>query len=236
MAPPTPPPPTKKLFTLVLIHDRPNSRVLLGRKKRGIGQGNFNGFGGKIEKDRDADVISSALRELREEAGVAPDARGLSRRGVLSFHFLDTPSEVWETHLFTGEGLQGEPRETDEMEPRWFRVVPDEVPYDQMWQDDKYWLPSVLGCGGEGEEQKRKNVIGEFWVSGFLCVSPFEVDRSERIKRTNSHFCFSFSSSRPRRIKTKQFESSSGPGSKIMTKHELKVVEGEESLPPLPTW
>lgn len=170
MAPPTPPPPTKKLFTLVLIHDRPNSRVLLGRKKRGIGQGNFNGFGGKIEKDRDADVVSSALRELREEAGVAPDARGLSRRGVLSFHFLDTPSEVWETHLFTGEGLQGEPRETDEMEPRWFRVVPDEVPYDQMWQDDKYWLPSVLGCGGEGEEQKRKNVIGEFWVSGFLCV------------------------------------------------------------------
>ena len=33
-----------------------------------------------------------------------------------------------------------------------------------------------------------------------------------------------------------QFESSSGPGSKIMTKHELTIVEGEEFLPPLPTW
>ena len=192
MTPPTPPLPTKKLFTLVLIHDRPNSRVLLGRKKRGIGQGNFNGFGGKVEKDKDRDVVSSALRELvrkrrrerrretrdddalslslshthkqtqREEAGVAPDARGLSRRGVLSFHFLDAPSEVWETHLYSGEGLLAEtapPRETDEMEPRWFSV--DEVPYEQMWQDDKFWLPAVLGC-------ERKNVLGEFWVRRFF--------------------------------------------------------------------
>lgn len=236
----TPPTPTKKLFTLVLIHDRPNSRVLLGRKKRGIGQGNFNGFGGKIEKDKDADVASSALRELREEAGVAPDARGLSRRGVLSFHFLDTPSEVWETHLFTGEGLLSgeEPRETDEMEPQWFNI--QKVPYDQMWQDDKYWLPSVLGCDGdgEGEEQKRKNVIGEFWVRSFFFVSllsAVEVERSERIKQTNSLTFVSLFLLQKNK-QTKQFESSSGPGSKIMTKHELKVVEGEECLPPLPTW
>ena len=211
MTPPTPPP-TKKLFTLVLIHDRPNSRVLLGRKKRGIGQGNFNGFGGKVEKDKDRDVVSSALRELREEAGVAPDARGLSRRGVLSFHFLDTPAEVWETHLFSGEGLlpgEDQPRETDEMEPRWFGVA--EVPYDRMWQDDKFWLPSVLGCccdddddgdddggeesGGSGAkraEKKRKNVIGEFWVSRFFFVcAPFGravVEVEVGTDQTNSHF------------------------------------------------
>ena len=174
MTPPSTPPPTKKLFTLVLIHDRPNRRVLLGRKKRGIGQGNFNGFGGKIEKGKDTDVVSSALRELKEEAGIAPDARGLSRRGVLSFHFLDTPTEVWETHLFSGEGISGgeEPQETEEMAPRWFGV--NEVPYEQMWQDDRFWLPSVLlgscddGKGGTGAEQRRKNVIGEFWVSSFF--------------------------------------------------------------------
>jgi len=162
----TPPTPTKKLFTLVLIHDRPNRRLLLGRKKRGIGAGNFNGFGGKVEKENDKSIVASALRELKEEAGVGPDARGLSRRGVLSFHFLDTPAEVWETHLFSGEGLDGEPQETEEMEPRWFGV--EEVPYEQMWQDDKFWLPAILGGGEEGEgaaEQARKSVIGEFWVS-----------------------------------------------------------------------
>lgn len=183
-SPTSPTPPTKKLFTLVLIHDRPNKRLLLGRKKRGIGEGRFNGFGGKIEKEKDRDVVSSALRELREEAGVGPDARGLSRRGVLSFHFRDAPTEVWETHLFSGEGLAGgEPQETEEMEPRWFGV--SEVPYEQMWQDDRYWLPSILGEEGEGEERGKKNVIGEFWVSCrifyfFFCFSFFgERSRSD---------------------------------------------------------
>lgn len=38
----------KKLLTLVLI-TRPN-QVLLGMKKRGFGQGRWNGFGGKVEK------------------------------------------------------------------------------------------------------------------------------------------------------------------------------------------
>jgi hypothetical protein len=38
----------KKLLTLVLV-TRPN-QVLLGMKKRGFGQGKWNGFGGKVEK------------------------------------------------------------------------------------------------------------------------------------------------------------------------------------------
>ena len=121
---------------------------------------------------------------------MAPDARGLSRRGVLSFHFLDAPSEVWETHLFSGEGLLAEtapPRETDEMEPRWFSV--DEVPYEQMWQDDKFWLPAVLGC-------ERKNVLGEFWVRRFFFF--FLLSRkSSRVRnrqtKKNSHVFPSFS-------------------------------------------
>ena len=205
----TPPTPTKKLFTLVLIHDRPNGRVLLGRKKRGIGQGNWNGFGGKVEKDKDRDVVSSALRELKEEAGISPDARGLSRRGVLSFHFLDTPAEVWETHLFSGEGVSGgqEPEETEEMEPRWFGV--ENVPYEQMWKDDRFWLPSILGSccdergnGAAAAEEGRKNVIGEFWVSlssmtFFLPPSLLSGGRSGRGREVEDRkltaFFFSFS-------------------------------------------
>ena len=37
-----------KLLTLVLI--REPSRVLLGMKKRGFGEGRWNGFGGKVEQ------------------------------------------------------------------------------------------------------------------------------------------------------------------------------------------
>jgi hypothetical protein len=28
------------------------------------------------------------------------------------------------------------------MAPSWFRV--HEIPYDEMWDDDRYWLPYVL--------------------------------------------------------------------------------------------
>jgi hypothetical protein len=37
---------------------------------------------------------------------------------------------------------KGEPVETDEMKPAWFNT--NEIPFERMWQDDKYWLPLVL--------------------------------------------------------------------------------------------
>ena len=36
----------------------------------------------------------------------------------------------------------GEPWETEEMQPRWFPV--HEVPYGEMWDDARYWLPRAL--------------------------------------------------------------------------------------------
>ena len=38
----------KKVLTLVYIRD--DEKVLLGMKKRGFGQGKWNGFGGKVQK------------------------------------------------------------------------------------------------------------------------------------------------------------------------------------------
>ena len=37
-----------KVLTLAFIHER--ARILLGLKKRGFGQGRWNGFGGKVQK------------------------------------------------------------------------------------------------------------------------------------------------------------------------------------------
>ena len=36
----------------------------------------------------------------------------------------------------------GTPSETPEAEPFWCPV--DRIPYHQMWQDDRYWLPAML--------------------------------------------------------------------------------------------
>ena len=47
-----------KILTLVLI--RESARVLLGMKKRGFGQGRWNGFGGKVEKGET--ILQGAIR------------------------------------------------------------------------------------------------------------------------------------------------------------------------------
>lgn len=38
----------RKIFSLVFVRNA--SQILLGMKKRGFGQGKWNGFGGKIEQ------------------------------------------------------------------------------------------------------------------------------------------------------------------------------------------
>jgi 8-oxo-dGTP diphosphatase/2-hydroxy-dATP diphosphatase len=66
----------KKLLTLCIIHK--DNKVLLGFKKRGFGEGRWNGFGGKVEKNET--IEDSVLREIEEEAGIVPI--DLRKRGV----------------------------------------------------------------------------------------------------------------------------------------------------------
>lgn len=120
------------LRTLCLITE--GDRVLLGMKKRGFGEGKWNGFGGKLEPGET--IEQAAFRELQEEAGVS--CARMTKVGVLDFTFMtgDAPFEV---HVFHGHGLIGEPQETDEMRPQWF--AKDEIPFDEMWADDRHWFP-----------------------------------------------------------------------------------------------
>ena len=55
-----------KVMTLLMVVQ--GQRVLLGEKKRGFGEGFWNGFGGKVDAGESVD--EAALRELREEAGI----------------------------------------------------------------------------------------------------------------------------------------------------------------------
>mmetsp|Transcript_33322 Transcript_33322/g.79021 ORF Transcript_33322/g.79021 Transcript_33322/m.79021 type:complete len:165 (+) Transcript_33322:91-585(+) len=124
-----------KLLTLVIVQD--GSRILLGKKKRGFGEGYFNGFGGKVEPGEK--VSQAALRELKEEAGIS--AKDLELRGVLTFNFDDKP-QPWEVHVFRVSHWSGQPAESDEMIPQWFHS--SSIPYEQMWADDPYWYPLFL--------------------------------------------------------------------------------------------
>jgi len=138
----------KRTLTLCIIHK--GSKILLGMKKRGFGAGFWNGFGGKVKEGES--IEEAAKRETKEEIGVIP--LDLKKMGILKFQFKGEP-EILEVHVFSCSDFEGEIKETEEMAPKWFKI--EQIPFDQMWPDDKYWLPLLL----EG-----KNFRGKFYFEG----------------------------------------------------------------------
>ncbi|ACB40337.1 8-oxo-dGTP diphosphatase [Pyrobaculum neutrophilum] len=131
------------IYVETLLYVVKDGRVLLIRKKRGLGAGLFNGVGGKVKPGETPE--EAAAREALEEVGVAPV--GLEWRGLLEFwNFEDGAVEsAHYVHVFVARGYRGELRETDEAAPVWFNV--EEIPFGEMWEDDKFWLPVVLRGG-----------------------------------------------------------------------------------------
>ncbi|NBV34709.1 MAG: 8-oxo-dGTP diphosphatase, partial [Proteobacteria bacterium] len=132
-------------------------RVLLIHKKRGLGAGKINAPGGKLEPGETG--LEAAIRETQEEVGVTP--LHLEERGLLRFQFTDGYS--LSCLVFVAHDLLGEPVSTPEADPIWVPV--DEVPYTEMWADDREWLPTVLEGGTftgsflfDGERMVEKDV------------------------------------------------------------------------------
>lgn len=114
--------------------------VLLGMKKRGFGVGKYNSFGGKVKLGET--IEEAALRELQEESGISSQLEHLTKVAEIDFYFPHKPEYDQTVHIYTVSTFSGEPQETEEMAFRWFNR--NDIPYHQMWDDDKYWLPLVL--------------------------------------------------------------------------------------------
>lgn len=115
-----------------------SKEVLLGKKKRGFGEGNYLGVGGKVNDNET--VEQAAIREVKEEINVTPT--DLEKMAVVTFLFPDKPNWNQEVHVFRTFSWINQPTESDEIIPKWFKL--NEVPYNLMWDDNKYWLPSIL--------------------------------------------------------------------------------------------
>lgn len=113
-----------------------DGRVLLIRKKRGLGAGKMNAPGGKLDPGETA--REAAIRETLEEVGVVPVDP--EERGELFFQFADGYS--LHCVVFLARDCQGEPIETAEAAPVWTPL--DAIPYGEMWADDALWLPPML--------------------------------------------------------------------------------------------
>lgn len=126
----------KQLTMLFLLQE---GQLLLAMKKRGFGAGRWNGVGGKVEPDET--IPEAAVRECQEEIGVTP--LSYSKAAEITFDELHNGiRKQMHVHVFLCTEWEGSPRETEEMAPKWFNIT--EIPYDEMWSDDIFWLPKIL--------------------------------------------------------------------------------------------
>lgn len=139
--------------SLVFLYKRQEKKILLAMKKRSFGQGKWNGVGGKLESNET--VKKSAIRETREEICVEINENDLVEVATLDFFFENNKEWNQRVYVFFVESWENEPIETEEMNPKWHHI--DSLPFEEMWIDDRHWLPRVLN----GEKLKATFTFNE---------------------------------------------------------------------------
>ncbi|XP_053607818.1 oxidized purine nucleoside triphosphate hydrolase-like [Plodia interpunctella] len=156
----------RKLYTLVFL--RKENQILLGFKKRGFGVNKWNGFGGKVEPNES--IVEAAARELKEECNLVVEICDLKHIAHMEFTFEGEPTlmdvRVYSTNKFTGTL-----KETEEMRPKWF--ILENIPYDQMWLDDRLWFPYMF---------KGKLVHGRFHFLGHDKILNYKIEELESME------------------------------------------------------
>lgn len=125
--------------------------ICLAMKKRGFGTGRWNGVGGKVSQGES--IEAATAREANEEIAVTP--KDMNKVAELAFAFPGKPDWDQLVHAYLTECWDGEPTESEEMAPKWFKV--SDIPYSQMWPDDVFWLPKALA----GEKLKARFAFGD---------------------------------------------------------------------------
>lgn len=126
--------------TLTLGFLTKGDELLLAMKKRGFGAGNWNGYGGKLEEGEMP--LDALVREVYEESGITIGVAQVSDEGRMRFHFSDKPEWDQEVIVYRISEWEGEPIETEEMKPQWFKF--SEIPWSEMWAGDEEWIPYFL--------------------------------------------------------------------------------------------
>jgi len=137
-----------RVFREVLIYILKDNKVLLIEKKRGLGKGKVNAPGGKIENGETP--LEAAVRECVEEVGIKP----LNLQEVAFLEFVNKENnkddEVHYVYVFIASDFESELKETEEAKPFWVEL--GKIPYEKMWESDKFWLPLIL---------KNKRIFGK---------------------------------------------------------------------------
>lgn len=113
-------------------------RLLLKKANRGISIGKWNAPGGKLERGESPERC--ARREVLEETGLRFSES--LYHGTLTFVMDGGKNLYMKAHVFSTRQARGRARPSSEGPVKWFSL--DQLPLEEMWEDDLYWLPLLL--------------------------------------------------------------------------------------------
>lgn len=139
--------------TLGFLFKENGKIIILAKKKRKIGVGKLNGYGGKFEEGENKDTCM--VRELAGESGVIVEKEDCKYLGEMTFHNEGKKGMIMRVYMYRIHAYFGEPKETEEMgPPHEFDI--STIPYDEMMLGDDKFMPFIL----EG-----KKFTGEMYYS-----------------------------------------------------------------------
>lgn len=131
--------PNETIRAVICYLKREDDFLLLLKASGKFGGGLWNAPGGKIKPDESPE--DAARREFLEETGLR--IISLEKVGYLEFYFVPGKSRPdWTAEVFLTSDFTGELRESEEGMLKWFSK--EKLPIDQMWEDDRYWLPTLV--------------------------------------------------------------------------------------------
>ena len=134
-----------------LCYLRRRDRILLLKKEKGLfGEGKWNAPGGKLIGGETPE--GGTAREILEETGLRVSE--LHFHGLLNFYLGPTRKLDQVVFVFSSDRITGKLRRSREGKLTWFST--NEIPYSEMWEDDRKWLPLLL---------KGRDFVGDFFFT-----------------------------------------------------------------------
>ena len=93
-----------------------------------------------------------------EESGLVVREHDLLFLGRIRYEFPHREAWSQVSWVFATRAWSGTVVESDELLLDWVPV--DEIPFDRMWDDAKFWLPGALAEPGSGPSFERRYVFG----------------------------------------------------------------------------
>lgn len=131
----------EQTINAILCYIKKDGKYLLQLKaKNRFGGGLWNAPGGKVKSGETAE--EAVKREIKEETGLNIE-KAEHMGSIEFFNGARKTRPDWVVEVFLSSKFNGtQMKESEEGKLQWFSK--EEIPLDQMWPDDKHWLPLML--------------------------------------------------------------------------------------------